>query len=251
MGFLERAIRNGIRKGVSDAIGNAVQKAVRPAATELANKAKSYATEVAKNIKVCPACGEGATADKNFCPRCGAKLPEKTVADGTVCPSCGKQNTVGTKFCTDCGTKLLATVQAEQAQTASDTAVMAEWDEKLPQYPKWNQGGTDFHIEEYEPNIYGFSACFNGDSDAASRAVTEYLQYARQHGFRPAGEYPSDRTIYNKINGVCYCIDTTDCLAGDPDRPTISLWVHEPCGGFDYVKPEPKQKSSLKDLFKF
>ncbi len=283
MGFLERAIRRGVSDAVSKAVGNAVQKAVEPTATELANKAanaidnaagtteqtvrqtsglegalgnlqrsmEGYATEAAKNIKVCPSCGEGVTADKNFCPKCGAKLPEQTVAQGAVCPSCGKQNTVGTKFCCDCGTKLPAAVQEEQMQADRNAAVMAEWEARLPQYPKWNQGGTDFSIEEYDPGVFVFSACFNGDSDAASRAVTEYLQYARGYGFRPAGQYPDNKTIYNKIDGVCYCIDTTDCLGGNPDCPSISLWVHEPYGGFDYVKPQPKQKTSLKDIFKF
>lgn len=285
MGFLERAIRRGVSDAVGKAVGNAVQQAVEPKATELANKAASsidqatqsaaqqtqqtvrqasglegamanlqrsvegYATEAAKNTKVCPSCGRPTTAEKKFCPDCGTKLPEQTVAEGAVCPSCGKQNTVGTKFCSDCGTKLPAAIQEEQAKAASDAAVMAEWDEKLPQYPKWNCGGTDYSIEEYEPGVFGFSACFNGDSGAASRAVAEYLQYAGQHGFHPAGQYPDSKTIYNRINGVCYCIDTTDCLAGDPDLPTIGFCIREPYGGYDYVKPEPKKKTSFRDLF--
>lgn len=282
MSLLERAIRRGVSDAVGKAIGNAVQQAVEPAAAELANKAagaidqaagsaeqtvrqksglegalgnlhrsmEGYATEAAKNIKICPSCGEGAAADKKFCPSCGAKLPEQTAAEGAVCVNCGKQNTVGTKFCSDCGTKLPAAVQEEQAKAARDAAVMAEWDEKLPQYPKWNCGGADFSIEEYEPGIFGFSASFNGDSAAASRSVEQYLQYARQHGFHPAGQYPDEKTIYNKINGVCCCIDATDCLAGDPDLPTIGFCVREPCGGYDYVKPEPKQKTSIFNLFK-
>ncbi len=283
MGFLDRMIQNGIRRGVENAVGNAVQKAVEPKATELANKAaesldqaagnarreaerasgfdsamanlqrsaESYATNAAKNMKICPSCEEPTTADKKFCPKCGTKLPEKSVAESAVCTNCGKQNTIGTSFCSECGTKLPAAIEEEQRKAEHDEAVMREWEEKLPNYPKWNCGGTDFHIEEYDPGVFGFSACFNGDATAASRSVEQYLQLAREHGFRPAGEYPSQRTIYNKINGVCYCIDTTDCLAGDPDCPTISLWVHEPAGGFDYVKPEPKKKTSLRDLFGF
>lgn len=146
--FLERAIRNGIRKGIGDAVGNAVQKAVEPKATELANKAaqsldqaaqntqqtvrsasglegvlsnlersmQGYATEVAKNKKICPQCGQIAGADQKFCPSCGTKLPEQTVAQEAVCPACGKQNSIGTRFCAKCGTKLPAAVAEEQAQ---------------------------------------------------------------------------------------------------------------------------------------
>ncbi len=134
MGFLKRAIQNGIQKGVGDAIGNAVRQVIEPTATDLANKAadsidqtakqtegsvrrssgfddamanlkrsaESYATEAAKNIKVCPSCSQPCSADKKFCENCGAKLPETTVAQASVCSACGKQNTVGTKFCCDC-----------------------------------------------------------------------------------------------------------------------------------------------------
>ena len=34
----------------------------------------NVANEAAKNMKVCPSCGEPTTADKTFCPSCGAQL---------------------------------------------------------------------------------------------------------------------------------------------------------------------------------
>lgn len=67
---------------------------------------ENYATEAAKNMKTCSSCGETTFADKKFCPSCGAKLPDETLAQATVCPSCGTQNVVGTKFCQECGSKL-------------------------------------------------------------------------------------------------------------------------------------------------
>ena len=213
MGFLERAIR----RGVSDAVGKAIGKAIEPTVTDLTNKAanaidqaaqnteqqvarssglegamanlersvQGYATEAAKNMKVCPNCNKPTTADKKFCPECGTQLPEQTVAQGAVCPNCGKQNAIGTKFCQDCGTKLPAAIAEEQAQADRNAAVMAEWDEKLPQYPKWTCGGTKMYIDDYDTH-YIFGAEFNGNATAAQRAVSEYRQVLLANGFRQA-----------------------------------------------------------------
>ena len=278
MGFLERAIR----RGVSDAVGKAIGKAIEPTVTNLTNKAanaidqaaqnteqqvarssglegamanlersvQGYATEAAKNMKVCPNCNKPTTADKKFCPDCGTQLPEQTVAQGAVCPNCGKQNAIGTKFCQDCGTKLPAAIAEEQAQADRNAAVMAEWDEKLPQYPKWNCGGQLRYIECYEENTYSIGVEFKNNPQAAQRAVEQYRQILLQNGFRQAGQYPIIEQLFKRIDGVVYNVDTEHCFEGDPDFATIGFCIREPYGGFDYVKPEPKKKTSFMDLFK-
>ncbi len=278
MGFLERAIRNGIRKGIGDAVGKAVQQAVEPKATELVNQAaekldqqrgqrkqpagglesalgnlersmQGYATEAAKNTKICPNCGKPRSADIKFCPGCGAKLPEETLAAGALCPSCGKQNTIGTKFCCDCGKKLPAAMAEEQAQSDRNAAVMAEWDEKLAAYPKWNLGGTELDIEMIDGGYIIFSVCFPGDPNAAYAAMKQYREILQQYGFKQAGQYPSIEHLYKKVNSVCYHVDTEHCFDGDSDRACFGMDHYEPVGGFDYVKPEPKKKGFF-DLFK-
>ncbi len=281
--FLKKAIRNGISKGIGDAVSKAVREVVEPKATELTNKAtqyfdqaagnaaqeakqstsglesafanleratQSYATQMSKNMKICPDCGQPTTAEKTFCPSCGAKLPAQTVAEGAVCSACGKQNSIGTRFCEDCGTKLPAAIQEEQAQLAKDEAELAQWDVLLPQYPKWTCGGSKFNLEEYDPGIYSFSAGFNGDTVAARQAVDQYRQILQQNGFRQAGQYPDICHLYKKIDDKCYHVDMEHCFDGDPDRACLGFDIREPYGGFDYVKPEPKKQVSLKDLFK-
>ena len=284
MGFLDRAIRRGISEGVGKAVGGAIEKAVAPKAEQLANQtaqhldqaarittqqtaqtaqtasgfsgafanlqraAEGYATEMSKNMKICPACEQPAGADQKFCPVCGAKLPETTIAQGAVCPSCGKQNTIGTKFCSDCGTKLPAAVQEEQAAQAKSDAAFAQSDQLLPQYPKWRFGGKDFNIEQYDGYI--LFAVKMENSFSAQNAVKQYRELLLQSGFRQAGEYPVIEHLYKMLNGVCYHCDTEHCFEGDSDYPTLYFNIGEPTGGFDYVKPAPKKSSGIFDLFK-
>ena len=274
MGFLERAIR----RGVSDAVGKAIGKAIEPTVTDLTNKAanaidqaaqnteqqvarssglegamanlersvQGYATEAAKNMKVCPNCNKPTTADKKFCPECGTQLPEQTVAQGAVCPSCGKQNVIGTKFCQDCGTKLPVAVQEEQMHSDDHASVMSKWDKQLPQYPKWNCGGSHFEIEVYD-GFTTFSVNFDGNTFRAKQAVEQYRQLLLEGGFREAGENPTIEHLYKMIDGVCYHADTEHCFEGDNDTATIYFNTGEPQGGF-YYKPD-KKSFGLKGLF--
>ena len=283
MGFLERAIRRGVSEGIGKAVGQAITKVVEPTATELANKAaqhfdnaaqqnsrpkaqiasglegafanleraaQGYATEMSKNIKVCPNCNQPSDKEKTFCPSCGTKLPETTVSEGAVCTECNKQNPVGAKFCDACGAKLPAAIAEEQAQADRNAAVIAEWDTKLPQYPKWNCGGKNYCIEDMDGYIR-FSADFEGNRFAAEQAVAQYRKALVQNGFIQAGQYPNIAHLYKRVNGVCYHADTEHCFEGDPDCPNIYFNIDEPTGGYDYVKPEPKKQVGLKDLFKF
>lgn len=213
----------------------------------LEKSAKSFATELGKDMKICPNCGKPSGKEQQFCPECGAKLPEETVAEGAVCPNCGKQNDIGTKFCQDCGTKLPSAVAEEQAAEAADASVMAQWDEQLAAFPKWNCGGSKYNIEMYD-NYYTFTAFFS-QGMGAEAAVDQYRQILQQDGFQPAGQYPSMEHLYKKYNGRCLHVDLEHCFESDYEWPTIGFDLSEPTGGFDYVKPEPKKVGGLKDLF--
>ncbi len=281
MGLFDKITR-GITRGIGNAVSNATQKAVEKKATEvltpkinraadtiagsskpsgttntgslegalgnLTNAFSGYATQAAQNLKICPKCNTGNSADKKFCSKCGEMLPEKTLGSLAVCPACGKQNNVSERFCSDCGTKLPITLETEEKQRQSDEQVMNEWQEKLSAYPKWRLGGTEYHLELYDEGYYTFTVKYPSHEEAYS-AVTSYRNFLKQNGFKEAGQYPSIEHLYKKENGVCYHVDTEHCFEGDADRPTIGFDKREPQGGFDYVKPEPKKKGLL-GLFK-
>lgn len=249
---------SGTQQQTAPAQGNVNQESVNQAANTLgglfgglAGAATSFANEAAKNMKLCASCGEAAGKDETFCPKCGAKLPEQTVSEGAVCSSCGAQNTVGTKFCTKCGEKLPAAIAEEQALQAKNEAVMAKWEQALPQYPKWSFGGVCELEEENdgEKTFYRFSVNF-GQGGNGESPLNQYRQLLQQNGFRQAGQYPSASQLYKKIDDTCYCFDSENCFDGGTDYLTLYFMVKEPAGGFDYVKPEPKQKTSFFDLFK-
>lgn len=210
--------------------------------------ATSFANEAAKNMKICPSCNQAAGAGEKFCQACGTKLPEETVAQGALCPSCGNQNSIGTKFCSGCGTKLPGAIAEEQAAQARDAAVMQEWSERLSAYPRWNGGGSDCNIEQYDGYIM-FAAKLQ-NAYAAQNAVNQYRELLKQNGFRSAGEYPCVEHLYKMANGVCFHCDTEHCFDGDSDHPTLYFDISEPSGGFNYVKPQPKKATSIMDLFK-
>lgn len=202
---------------------------------------QGMADGAAKNLKVCPSCGEGAEADEMFCPKCGAKLPEMTVAQSLQCTKCGKQNKVGQKFCTGCGEKLPATLQEEQAAAAKDAKVLETWQQLLPEYPVWSCGGKDFQIEQLDGAIM-FGAEFP-DSRSAEQAVEAYRALVKSAGFKQEGQYPSDEHLYKRINGVSCHVDTEHCFEGGSESPSIYFNHDNPYGGYDYKKPEPQKKS--------
>ena len=96
-----------------------------------------------------------------------------------------------------------------------------------------------------------------GVSDAVGKAIGKAIEPTvtdltnkAANGFRQAGEYPSVEHLYKRVDGVVYHVDTEHCFEGDSDCPSIGFDKSEPRGGFDYVKPEPKKKTSFLDLFK-
>lgn len=242
MGFLERAIR----RGVSDAVGKAIGKAIEPTVTDLTNKAANAIDQAAQNTEQQVARSSGLEGAMANLQRSVESYATEAAKNMKVCPNCGKQNVIGTKFCQDCGTKLPVAVQEEQMHADDHASVMSKWDKQLPQYPKWNCGGSHFEIEVYD-GFTTFSVNFDGNTFRAKQAVEQYRQLLLEGGFREAGENPTIEHLYKMIDGVCYHADTEHCFEGDNDTATIYFNTGEPQGGF-YYKPD-KKSFGLKGLF--
>jgi hypothetical protein len=214
----------------------------------LTGAAQSFANEAARNIKICPACGAPCGAEMKFCNQCGGPLPEMTAAQGAVCQSCGMRNGAGTKFCSGCGAKLPGALAEETAAQARSEAALAQWESLLPQYPKWNLGGSAINIEQCgaENGYPVYALHVSGQGLAA--ALAQYTQLLRQSCFIMAGQYPSERSLFKRVNGVVYCFTSENAFDGGMDRMRLFFLVREPAGGFDYRAPAPQQKKNWKDM---
>ena len=213
-----------------------------------AGAAQNFANEAAKNMKVCPGCGQPCGAELKFCNQCGAKLPEMTAAQGAVCQGCGQQNDVGTKFCSGCGAKLPGAAAEEAAAQARNAAVLIKWDALLSQYPRWNQGGQNIELEEYghENGYPAYGLHVSGPGLPA--ALNQYTLLLKQNGFVTAGQYPSEQNLFKRVGGVVYSFSSENAFDGGIDHMSAYFCVREPYGGFDYKKPEPQQKKGWKDM---
>ena len=170
-----------------------------------ASSMQDAAGQVAQNMKECPQCGEIAPAENKFCPKCGAPLPEHTLAEGFLCPKCGKQNAPGTTFCGACGELLPAAAEERAAQ-------QAKWDALLPQYPRWTLRGTPEVDADDELN--GHPLIRVHIAGARHAELTQYVAALQAAGFVPYDDSSSD-IYYKVIDGLCRAFDKTDADHGD------------------------------------
>ena len=78
-----------------------------------------FGPNVMKKTKVCPTCGQLASARSMLCPYCGARLPFSTLFDSykrrhPCCPHCRTILTTNTKFCPHCGQSVAIENNKEQ-----------------------------------------------------------------------------------------------------------------------------------------
>ena len=192
MNFLERAIRNGIQNAVGNAVEQGVRSAVQPAvnqaANNLANKAVQGISHSAQAIK-------------------DAAANQQPYSANVLCPQCGSKNELGKNFCSNCGAKMQPAPSAEEAvNTAVAAAKFAqEWMRKLPQYPLWTDGGSEFEFsdEEYDGQKYVRFTIQNADEVD----LVAYLGKLRANGFAPTD---SDAAYFRKtIGNTDYYFDLT------------------------------------------
>ena len=100
------------------------------------------------------------------------------------------------------------------------------WDTILPQYPKWNLGGSGIELEEYgEQNgkPYYMLTVF----EVGQNELDRYCQLLKQNGFAPAGKYPSEVELYKQLGGVSYYFGC-DNACEDEGVMRVGFTIKEP-----------------------
>ena len=196
MGFLKNLIRNaigdaigdGIRKGVSDAVSREVEKAVAPKAEEYANKAADSFENAAGEVNAAAEAKEGAVKD-------GESSLEKSL---------DRLSKAAEKY---------ASTLEKAALSQEDLIKM--WNEKVPDFPVWCFGGTDFWFDENGTAADGAVYYVFNAENTTQEGLDMYVALLKQNGF--VRKYSSsDEVLYKDLGGKYLVFGLTDAFGTAP-----------------------------------
>lgn len=190
MGFLKSLIKNavddGISKGIRDAVSSAAEKIVAPAAESYANKVADSFDEAAQAID------SASTSDKT----------EEKQGVSSLEQSLERLSQSAEKY-----------AETLEKATASQEDLNKMWNEKLPGFPVWCFGGTDFWLDDIS-NDSGTYFAFNADN-APYEGLEMYIALLKENGF--VRKYPSaDEVLYKDLGGEYLLFGCTDAFGTAP-----------------------------------
>lgn len=192
MGFLKNIIKNavddGISKGIRDAVSSAAEKIIAPAAENYANKVADTFDEASQAI-------DSASAESK---------PEQKTAVSSLEESLNRLSQSAEKYA--------ATLEKA---AASQEDLNKLWNEKVPGFPVWCFGGTDFWFDELGNDVNsGTFFSFNADN-APYEGLELYIALLKQNGF--VRKYPTaDEVLYKDLGGEYLLFGCTDAFGTAP-----------------------------------
>lgn len=192
MGFLKNIIKNavddGISKGIRDAVSSATEKIVAP-------KAEEYANKVADSFDSASAEPSAATA---------AAADERKSGFSSLEESLNRLSRSAEKYA--------ATLEKA---AASQEELNKMWNERVPDFPVWCFGGTDFWFDENGTAADGAVYYIFNAENTTQEGLDLYVAMLKQNGF--VRKYSSsDEVLYKDLGGEYLVFGKTDAFGAAP-----------------------------------
>ena len=196
MSFLKNLVRNavsdGISKGIRDAVSSAAEKIVAP-------KAEAYASKVADSLD------EAAQA----IDAAAAAAPEAAEAAASVDTSALEQSL------SHLAQSAEQYAKAMEKAAASQEDLTTMWNERIPDFPVWCFGGTDFRFDENGTDAYGAPYYIFEAEGTTQEGLDLYVELLKQNGF--VRKYSgSDEVLYKDLGGEFLLFGKTDAFGAAP-----------------------------------
>lgn len=194
--MLRNAINDGISKGIRDAVSTATEKIVAP-------KAEAYANKVAGTIEEATRAMASATSSEE------AETTRKS-SFSSLEESLNRVSRAAERYA--------ATMEKA---AASQEELAEEWNQKVPGFPVWCFGGTDFWFSDSGTTADGNTYyIFNADN-ATQEGLDMYVALLKEQGFTRKYK-TSDEVLYKDLGGEYLVFGKTDAFGTAPVM-TISM----------------------------
>lgn len=193
MGFLKSIIRNavddGISKGIRNAVSTATEKIVAP-------KAEAYANKLADTLSRAVGGADAAAAS--------------TAPEGEKSGFASLQASL--ERLSQSAEKYAATMETAAAKQESLNKL---WEEKVPDFPVWCFGGTDFWFGDCGTTADGNTYYSFNAENATQEGLDLYVALLKQNGF--VRKYSSsDEVLYKDLGGEYLVFGLTDAFGTAP-----------------------------------
>ena len=193
MSFLKNIIRNavddGISKGIRDAVSSAAEKIVAP-------KAEAYANKVAESL-------DNATGEVDAAAT-AASAGEKKSGFSSLEASLNRLSQSAEKYA--------ATLEKA---TATQEDLNKMWNEKVPGFPVWCFGGTDFWFSDMGTAADGATYYVFNAENTTQEGLDLYVALLKENGF--VRKYStSDEVLYKDLGGEYLVFGKTDAFGTAP-----------------------------------
>ena len=199
MSFLKNIVRNAVNDGISKGISKGISNAVSAAAEKIvAPKAEAYANKVAGSLD------EATQAIDAASVAAAENAAAQNIDTSALEQSLNHLAQSAEQY-----------AKAMEKAAASQEDLTKMWNERIPDFPVWCFGGTDFRFEENGTDAYGAPYYIFEAEGTTQEGLNLYVELLKQNGF--VRKYSgSDEVLYKDLGGEYLLFGKTDAFGAAP-----------------------------------